>query len=181
MRMTTPEITSDQISFVSRLLADYIEAQRARYVSRALPLSAAQFNVVKDFFPDQVLATKLLVLKNEPIQNPEFYPVLRQMGITNLPEQAMMAAVTFNDVVVSREPFSDGLLFHELVHVEQYRQLGVQRFAEFYVRGFLAGGGYHGIPLEVNAYTLGGQFESDPEYAFSVAEEVSRWIQEGRF
>src|SRR2546429_7268300 len=43
-------------------------------------------------------------------------------------------------------------LFHELVHAEQYRQLGVGRFAELYIRGFLSGGGYDGIPLEVNAY-----------------------------
>ena len=64
-----------------------------------------------------------------------------------------MAAITFCDVVVSHEPFSDGLLFHELVHVEQYRQLGVPRFSELYV-GFLNGGGYEEISLEVNAYTL---------------------------
>ncbi len=35
-----------------------------------------------------------------------------------------------------------GFLFHELVHVEQYRQLGVPRFSELYVRGFLSGGRY---------------------------------------
>ncbi len=46
----------------------------------------------------------------------------------NLPDQFAMAAITFCDVVVSHSPFSDGLLFHELVHVEQYRQLGVQGF-----------------------------------------------------
>jgi hypothetical protein len=50
------------------------------------------------------------------------------------------------------QPFTDGLLFHELVHVEQYRQLGIPRFAELYVRTFLSGGGYDGIPLEINAY-----------------------------
>ena len=33
------------------------------------------------------------------------------------------------------EPFSNGLLFHELVHVEQYRQLGIPRFSELYVGG----------------------------------------------
>src|SRR5216684_3727654 len=85
------------------------------------------------------------------------------------------------NVVVSHEPFSNGLLFHELVHVEQYRQLGVRRFAEFYVRGFLAGGGYNGIPLENNAYTLGECYERDPARQFSVADEVERWITEGRF
>jgi hypothetical protein len=84
-------------------------------------------------------------------------------------------------VVVSHEPFTDGLLFHELVHVEQYRQLGIPRFAELYVRGFLKGGGYDGIPLEVNAYMLGGRYESNPAQRFSMADEVPQWIAEGTF
>jgi hypothetical protein len=92
-----------------------------------------------------------------------------------------MAAITLCDVVVSHEGFSNGLLFHELVHVEQYRQLGITRFAELYVRGFLSGGSYQAIPLEVNAYSLGGRFESHPNEIFSVADEVERWIAEGRF
>jgi hypothetical protein len=72
-------------------------------------------------------------------------------------------------------------LFHELVHVEQYRQVKVPRFAELYVRGFLTGGGYDGIPLEINAYDLGGRFEMEPQRPFSVEREVSRWIAQDRF
>lgn len=70
----------------------------------------------------------------------------------------MMGAITFCDVVVSHEPFSAGLLFHELVPVEQYRQLGIPRFSELYVRGFLNGGSDEAIPLEVNAYSLEDRF-----------------------
>jgi hypothetical protein len=73
------------------------------------------------------------------------------------------------------------LLFHELVHVEQYRQLGVPRFAELYVSGFLSSGSYEAIPLEVNAYALGARYENDSAQHFSVADEVSTWIAEGRF
>ena len=91
-----------------------------------------------------------------------------------------MAAITFCDVVVSHEPFSNGLLFHELVHVEQYRQLGIPRFSELYVSGFLNGCSYEAIPLEVNAYTLGGRFEQNPARQFSVEDEVRRWVVEGR-
>jgi hypothetical protein len=90
-------------------------------------------------------------------------------------------STTFSDVVVSHEPFSDGLLFHELVHVEQYRQLGVVRFSELYVCGFLNGGSYEAIPLEANAYTLGGRFEQDPARHFSVTDEVRGWLGEDRF
>jgi hypothetical protein len=77
--------------------------------------------------------------------------------------------------------FTDALLFHELVHVEQYHQLGIRRFSELYVRGFLASGGCDGIQLEVNAYALGREFEADPRQRFSVADEVATWVQEGRF
>ena len=112
--------------------------------------------------------------------NPDFYPMLRSLGFHNLPDQSAMAAITFRDVVVSHQPFSSGLLFHELVHVEQYRQLGIPRFSELYVRGFLNGGSYGAIPLEVNAYTLGGRFEQNPANRFSVEDEVRRWIAEGR-
>jgi len=91
-----------------------------------------------------------------------------------------MGAITFSDVVVSHVPFTDGLLFHELVHVEQYRQLGIPRFSDLYVRGFLKGGSYEAIPLEVNAYTLGGRFEQNPARQFSVADEVRSWLAEGR-
>ena len=42
-----------------------------------------------------------------------------------------MRAITFSDVVVSHEPFSKGLLFHELVHVEQYRNLAFRAFLSF--------------------------------------------------
>lgn len=83
--------------------------------------------------------------------------------------------------VVSHGAVVDGLLFHELVHVEQYRQLRVPRFPGLYVRGFLSGGGYNGIPLEVNAYALGRQFEENPQQRFAVAEEVARWVQQGSF
>lgn len=92
-----------------------------------------------------------------------------------------MAAITFCDVVVSHEPFTDHLLFHELVHVEQYKQLGIARFAELYVRGFLEGGSYEAIPLEINAYTLEDRFRQQPQRVFSAREEVRSWVSDDKF
>lgn len=123
---------------------------------------------------------RVLVLQGERVPNPDFYPMLRGLGFNNLPDQSAMGAITFRDVVASHEPFSDGLLFHELVHVEQYRQLGVPGFSELYVRGFLNGGSYEAIPLEVNAYSLEDRFRRDPRRVFSVQAEVTQWLAEGR-
>jgi hypothetical protein len=134
------------------------------------------------FFSPQLLhGTRLLVLQGQRVPNPDFYPMLRSLGFKNLPDQSTMAAITFCDVVVSHEPFSNGLLFHELVHVEQYRQLGIAGFSELYVRGFLNGSSYEAIPLEVNAYALAGRFENNPAQQFSVADEARRSIAERRF
>ena len=66
------------------------------------------------------------------------------------------------------------------MHVEQYRQLGIPRFSDLYVRGFLNGGSYVAIPLEVNAYTLEGRFEANHHQRFSVEDEVRWWAAEGR-
>jgi len=179
--MPTPRLTSEQVAQVSGLVSQYITAQREKYAARAVPLSAQQRATVEPFFSPELLGgTRLLVLQGKRVANPDFYPMLRTLGFTNLPDQATMAAITFCDVVVSHEPFTNGLLFHELVHVEQYRQLGIPRFSELYVRGFLNGGSYEAIPLEVNAYTLEGRFGANPIQQFSVAEEVRGWVVEGR-
>jgi len=180
--MVTPHLTPEQIAQVSGLVAQYITTQREKYTPRAIPLSAQQKAKMAGFFLPQLLDdARLLVLSGERVVNPDFYPMLRNLGFRNLPDQSTMGAITFSHTVVSHGPFTDGLLFHELVHVEQYRQLGIPRFSELYVRGFLTEGGYEGIPLERNAYLLGGRYEEDPARHFSVADEVVEWIAKGRF
>jgi hypothetical protein len=72
------------------------------------------------------------------------------------------------------------LLFHELVHVVQYRLLGVSAFANLYVRGFLRGGSDHDIPLECCAFELEHRFVTG-NTAFSVEAEVGAWIDGQRF
>ncbi len=180
--MRTPTLTPEQIVQISGLVARYIAGQRERYAPRAVPLSGQQRAAMGGFFsPEHLAGTRSLVLGDRRVANPDFYPMLRDLGLSNLPDFSLMSAITFCDVVVSHGPFGDGLLFHELVHVEQYRQLGIPRFAELYVRGFLAGSSYDSIPLEANAYILGGRYEGNPAQHFSVADEVRRWITEGWF
>ena len=92
-----------------------------------------------------------------------------------------MAAITFADTVVSHQPFTDRLLFHELVHVVQYQKLCLSQFSAQYVKGFLNGGSYEASPLEMNAYELEARYAAEPAKLFSVADQVQRWIAENRF
>ena len=167
---------------IAGIVAGFIREQNAKYSSRAGAIDERLRKLVAPFFrPDLLAATRVVVLNGDRVPNPSIYKALREMGLEQLPDFADMAAVTFNDVIVSHQPFTARLLFHELVHAEQYRQLGVERFAELYVRGFLNGGGYDGIPLEVNAYALDTSFSRAPKFAFSVEKIVTEWITEGKY
>ena len=180
--MASPQLTPEQVQQVSAAVAQYITAQREAYLPTGISLTAEQRLALQGFFIQAVIEkARLVVLQKSRVQNPNFYPQLRQLGFRNLPDFRAMAAITFGNVVVSHQPFNHGLLFHELVHVEQYRQLGIQQFSSLYVRGFLTGGGYDGIPLERNAHALGASFEATPRQQFSVSEEVTEWIWHGRF
>lgn len=180
--MTSPQLTSAQVEQLSSAVAQYIASQHEAFLPSALPLAEEQRRAMEGFFvPEALEGVRLVVLHDNRVQNPAFYPQLLQMGFRNLPDFRTMAAITFGNVVVSHQPFTLGLLFHELVHVEQYGQLGIPQFSALYVRGFLSGGGYDGIPLERNAYALGARFEGNPQQRFSVSDEVAEWIRNDRF
>jgi hypothetical protein len=72
----------------------------------------------------------------------------------------------------------DSLIFHELVHVVQYDLLGLNKFVELFVSGWVNQGfNYAAIPLEMDAYDLQNRFEADPEAPFQVKDEVSRSLE----
>lgn len=169
-------------SQLTGMVEDFILKSRKKYGERALPLTSEQRAAMERFFPAEVLEqTRLLLLRDERVQDPPFYGMARMMGIKNLPSFGDTVAVTFVDVIVSHQEFTDDLLFHELVHAVQYGQLGTREFASRYVNGFLAGGGYMGIPLEKNAYELEQRYSANTAQAFSVADEVKRWIGAGAY
>ena len=182
--MPFPRLSNEQLEWVIQQVAEYIERQRQTYRSGAVSLNAAQKAAMQPFFlPSTLESARVLVLTGERVGNPPFYRALVQVGFDAgaLPNFSLMAAITFVDTVVSHESFTDGLLFHELVHVVQYEKLGLERFADKYVRGYLSGGSYDGIPLEMNAYELDARFAGAPTKAFSVSDEVEMWVRAERF
>jgi hypothetical protein len=182
--MSLPELSDSQIAWVVQEVAAYIERQRRSFLRWAAPISQNQKTVMRSFFPEFTLdSVRIVMLRGIRIGNPPFYAELVQMGFEagSLPDFDLMAAVTFVDTIVSHEVFTDRLLFHELVHVVQYEKLGLGEFSARYVRGFLSGGSYEAIPLEVNAYELEARFAAAPMSPFSVEGEVQAWIDAGRF
>ncbi len=163
---------------LSAQVTAYIKRQRDIYRPQALPLSPDQKVVMSAYFSAELLsAVRWLSLAPETLERPAFY--LMELNLIEPDEFSTMAAVTFNDVIVANVPITDDLLFHELVHVEQYRQLGIQRFAELYAKGYLEYG-YNGIPVEEQAMLLGIRFMLSPDKMFSVEHEVSAAIAEVR-
>ena len=88
----------------------------------------------------------------------------------------MTPPIALLDVIVSNGPICTATLFHELVHVVQYRKLGLSEFAAKYVTGFLRGGSYEQIPLEINAYQLDTEYTRNPKRHFAVDDRVQAWI-----
>src|SRR3954453_17469574 len=165
--MDLSKISPGMIGQVAGMVADYINSSRKKYGANAAPLTPEQHTAMKPFFSPEILdQTKLLVLKGERIQDPGFYTMARMMGFKDLPSFSDVAAVTFVDVIVSHEEFTLDLLFHELVHVVQYAQLGVREFGARYVSGFVSGSGYDGIPLEKNAFELEARFSANHAQPF---------------
>jgi hypothetical protein len=180
--MTAQQFSENQIDSIARQLAQYIGIRRHNFYSAGDPLTAAQLAAMSRSFSGQLLdRVRLAVQPGFRFEDPALSRLFTQLRLSRRPDFSRITAITFQDVIVSCEPLKDSLLFHELVHAEQYLQLGVDRFAGLYVRGLLSSEGYKTIPLEVNAYQLEARFVSSPETGVAVAEEVAAWIREDRF
>jgi hypothetical protein len=171
-------LSPQQIAWFSHEVASYIHSQRAYYYDRGKPLA---FGPTWAGYFQQADLERLRVLEpgQERVANPPFYVDLEKLGFEGLPNFSAMAAITFDDVVVFHDPLTPQLIFHELVHVTQYRLLGIEEFARLYVRGYLQGG-YEGTPLERCAYDLDGRFIMGGR-AFDVEAEIKTWIEADRF
>jgi hypothetical protein len=159
------------------MTARYIGYHRKRLFPKSSSIPADTQAQLRAFFPGTVLEETRIIQAVMP--EPVVYPLVKRLGVKGLLEMSAIHAITLMDVVAYPDEIDLDTLFHELVHVVQYRVLGLKRFAELYVKGFLGGGGYEGIPLEKQAYELGDRFRERPTKAFSVEEDVIRRRRDG--
>lgn len=151
--------------------AAYIREQRNRLLGGARTLDPTRRATFEPYCnPLDLDRVRLIESPAVEIPVPAFYNFLRVAGVTDLPDFTHVTAITFDDLIVAREPLKPRILLHELVHVAQYRILGVDRFAQLYVRGFLRSRKYEDIPLERIAYELDARFWR--EQRFNVDSEL---------
>ena len=172
--MDLSKLPPAMVSQLASMVEDYISSSRKKFAPDSMPLDETQRATMQPYFPAEILEnTRLYVLRDEHVPNPSVYSMAKMMGIRNLPDFSGMTAITFIDVVISHEEFTDAILFHELVHVVQYAQMGLKEFASRNVNGFIQGGSYEEVPLEKHAYLLESRFMQSPP--FSVEQEVREW------
>src|ERR1700730_8452501 len=91
INVALPNLTAEQVHQDSGLVTEYITSQRTKYGPSDLPLTAEQSRAMGGFVSPQVLESpRLLVLDGERVANPDCYPMLRSLGLNNLPDQSMM-------------------------------------------------------------------------------------------
>jgi len=161
----------------------WLARRRARHRKRAEPLPADALRALAPYFPAATLAAARVATVTR-LPEPRLLALARRMGLRTVDFQRVLG-ITYVDTIVvpavSPAEIPLSTLFHELVHVEQARQLGTREFVARYVRGWLEGGGYGAIPLERDAYALERRFRAAPDEPFEVAAEVaSRLAGPGR-
>ena len=163
-------------------ICQYFQDQRSEYRPQGVLLSADQLSTMKSFFPLGLLAEiRIVEMRNYSFPNPPFYAEAKDLGLTNLPELAHMASLTFEDVVIFPSGITDRRLFHALVHAVQFKVLGLERYTELFVRSFLRTLAHVSVPLEMHAFSLESTFAENPDQPFSVEERVRLWANQRRY
>ena len=122
-----------------------------------------------------------MILKGARIPPPPFYSEAMAFSAGSFPDFVHLASVTYLDIIVFHDEIALRTLFHALVHATQMALLGVDRYSDLYVRGFVKCRSWIAIPLEAQAYQLDTRFAMSPTAPFSVDDEVSSWAQQDRY
>jgi|SRR5690348_2405986 len=164
------------------IFKDYLQRERGNYRAKAKPMTREWTSALRPFFTSALLdRVKIVELSGERTANPHFYPQARALGFTNLPDISHQACVTFIDVVVFNEKLEERKLFHGLVHAAQVQLLGLDRYADLFVRGFLKRRSYFMVPLKAHAFALDLRFVVERSKPFSVEEEIRHWARVGLY
>jgi hypothetical protein len=176
-----PELGEDKVREGIDLLSSWLRQQREHYFASGVPLPEQHKTVMGRYFSPSLLdQVRVVELQGQRLPNPPFYEEAKTF-LANLPDLTHMASLTFLDVVVFNEKLTERSLFHALVHAVQFQLLGLERYAERWIRGFVNANFHFTVPLETHAFSLESEFVRPGHESFSVEDRVQQWLQQGRY
>lgn len=174
------EPTRAQIVEATGWISAYLQEQRDHYWPVANPLSNSLKARLWPYFTPEVLEeVRVVELRGNHVSIPEFFSRVRALGFEP-PPISHMDSITFLNVVVFNQELNERALFHALVHFVQMQVLGLDRYAELWVEGFVRARAHYTVPLEVHAFSLASKFLR-PTERFSVVDSVLQWSEDRRY
>jgi len=148
------------------MLADWIQEQRTTHRPEGCRLPRRMRKRLEPWFEIETL--QIARVRVVPfIMPPAFVPTL--LNGADMAFEKMKGLALIDTILVTDPRPRPDLLFHEVVHVAQYRRLGLKRFAEAYVRGLLSARlSYGANPMELRAFMLQDLFTQGSVRPFCV-------------
>lgn len=139
------------------LIKQWITSTLEKYSSESKSILEFQFHRLPLFYSETVLSSaKVVAVDKIPV------PPLTVLGLTQFKnfEDGNYAGITFKDTyfLVRNQISNESLHFHELVHIIQWKHLGIDKFLMVYGISLLQNG-YSNSPLEHMAYRQQKLFE----------------------
>lgn len=176
-----PQPSADQIAQAVHWLSSYLAEQRQHYSPISGPLGARLRASMCPYFSSELLdQVRTVELLGARVPVPAFYAQARALGFEP-PEVSHMDSLTFVDVIVFNDQVAERALFHGLVHAVQIQVLGLERYAELWIRSFIRTRTHFTVPLEVHAFSLASRFVRPVPERFSVEDHVQRWAEQDRY
>ena len=167
-------VTPEEFQVFYPPVIGWIRLTLAAHEKNAKSVASVGFVRLPLYFSDELLAsTKYVAVDRPPM------PPLSALGLKRFAafEQSDPDAITYLDTVFLKTGHvaDEGLYFHELIHVVQWRVLGPERFLAAYADG-LETFGYRNSPLEAMAYDAQAGFAQSTKILDAeklVAEKLS--------
>lgn len=170
-----------QIAQAAQWISTYLREEREYYAPVAVPLTdPCRIRMRQYFAPSLLERIRIIELQSARVRVPDFFAEVRALGFEP-PEITHMDSVTFLDIVAFNQTLSERALFHALVHTVQIDILGLDRYAELWVKGFLKNRTHFTVPLEVHAFRLTSKFLQPATDSFSVEDHVVRCFVDDRY
>lgn len=173
--------TPEQVAQAVGWLSSYLHTEREHYLPASGELGADLKASMLPYFSAALLdKMRVVELQGARVEVPAFFAQARAFGF-DPPEITHMDSLTFLDVLVFNQRVTERALFHGLVHAAQIQYLGLERYAELWIRSFIKTRTHFTVPLEVHAFSLASKFLRPSGEEFSVEESVLEWIGAGRY